>query len=329
MTVVPVATGILEDENGRLLISLRPEGKPWPGFWEFPGGKVDPGETPEEALHRELWEEIGIRVLDAEPFRTLDYTYPERTVRLHFYRVRRWNGAAHGKEGQQIRWLYPWEIPALECLPANLRMTAAVLEESLPHPPLCLIVDPARVEPQAFAHAWREALRAGLQWVILRCKSAVDEERAKLLKSLCAESLAAGAQVWLNHAEPLPDWPHSGRHLTQSQLEAGLRPSEPFGASCHNAGEIHQAAQAGARYALLSPLFSTRSHPDTLPLGEKVFAELAETSAIPLIALGGLTAERVPAAMAAGASGVAILSGIIEASDPFVTTSDFLRYWRP
>jgi 8-oxo-dGTP diphosphatase len=150
-----------------------------------------------------------------------------------------------------------------------------------------------------------------------------------LFESLCAESLAAGTQVWLNHAEPLPDWPHSGRHLTQSQLEAGLRPAGPFGVSCHDAGGIHQAAQAGARYALLSPLFSTRSHPDTLPLGEKVFAELAETSAIPLIALGGLTAERVPAAMAAGASGVAILSGIIEASDPFNAVTNFLRYWRP
>ncbi|MBN2679377.1 Nudix family hydrolase [Acidithiobacillus montserratensis] len=329
MNVVPVATGILQDAEGRLLISLRPEGKPWPGFWEFPGGKVDPGETPAEALQRELWEEIGIRVLDAEPFRTLDYTYPERTVRLHFYRVRRWEGDAYGKEGQQIRWLYPWEIPALECLPANLRMTAAVLEESLPRPPLCLIADPSRLEPAVFANAWRQALRAGLRWVILRCKNPLDAGQVSQLHKLCAETLAQGAQLWLNHPDPLPDWPRTGRHLTQAQLDAGLRPDEAFGVSCHDGEGVHQAARAGARYALLSPLFPTASHPDTPALGADAFAELVESAAIPLIALGGLSAERIPAAMATGASGVAVLSGILEASDPFVVTTDFLHYWRP
>ncbi|WP_414040324.1 Nudix family hydrolase [Acidithiobacillus sp. M4-SHS-6] len=329
MNVVPVATGILEDEKGRLLISLRPEGKPWPGFWEFPGGKVDPGETPAEALQRELWEEVGVRVLDAKPFRTLDYTYPERTVRLHFYRVRHWEGAAYGKEGQEVRWLYPWEIPALECLPANLRMTAAVLEESLPHPPLCLIADPYRLEPAIFAHAWRQALRAGLQWVILRCKNLPDPALAPLLEALCAETLSQGGQLWLNHADPLPNWPRTGRHLTQSQLDAGLRPEEAFGVSCHDGAGVHKAAQAGARYALLSPLFPTPSHPDTPALGTDAFVQLVESAAIPLIALGGLSAERVPAAMAAGASGVAVLSGILEAPDPGVATTDLLHYWRP
>ncbi len=328
MTVVPVATGILEDTAGRLLVSLRPEGKPWPGFWEFPGGKVDPGETPEQALRRELWEEIGIQAIDPEPFRVLDYAYPERTVRLHFYRVRCWSGEAHGKEGQQVRWLYPWEIPALECLPANLRMTAAVLEEALPRPPLCLIADPDRLPIEAFAAAWRGALQAGLRWLILRCKHVPDASTNQILATLCEVALASGAQVWLNHEAPLPNWPRSGRHLTQSQLEAGVRPEEPFGVSCHDGAAIRRAARSGARYALLSPLFPTPTHPAAPALGCDVFAEIVQSSALPVIALGGLTPERVSSALEAGASGVAVLSGIMESADPAAATRDFLRHWR-
>ena len=327
MLTVPVATGIIEDASGRLLISLRPEGKPWPGFWEFPGGKVDPGETPEQALVRELWEELGITVTAPEPFRVLDYTYPERTVRLHFYRVRHWTGTAHGREGQEVRWLYPWEIPALECLPANLRITAAVLAEALPQPPLCLIADPDRLPLLDFRKSLEAALGAGLRWLVLRCKTVPDAPTAAVLSALCAEALAQGAQVYLNHSDPLPDWPRSGRHLTQIQLDAGVRPDAAFGVSCHDAVGLQRAARLGARYAFLSPIFVTPSHPGAAALEPQAFAAVAAESSLPLIALGGVTAARVPVALAAGARGVAVLSGILEAPDPAVATRAYLQHW--
>ena len=327
MPTVPVATGIIEDVSGRLLVSLRPEGKPWPGFWEFPGGKVDPGETPEQALVRELWEELGITVTAPEPFRVLEYTYPERTVRLHFYRVRHWTGTAHGREGQEVRWLYPWEIPALECLPANLCMTATVLAEALPQPPLCLIADPGRLPLPDFQRALEAALGAGLRWLVLRCKALPDGSSADVLAALCAGALARGAQVYLNYPDPLPDWPRSGRHLTQAQLEAGVKPDEAFGVSCHDAAGLQQAARLGARYAFLSPIFPTSSHPGTAALGPQAFAAMAAESSLPLIALGGMTAARVPEALAAGACGVAVLSGILEAQNPAAATRALLRHW--
>jgi 8-oxo-dGTP diphosphatase len=327
MPTVPVATGIIEDASGRLLVSLRPEGKPWPGFWEFPGGKIDPGETPEQALVRELWEELGITVTAPEPFRVLEYTYPERTVRLHFFRVRHWTGTAHGREGQEVRWLYPWEIPALECLPANLCMTAAVLAEALPQPPLCLIADPGRVPLPDFQRALEVALGAGLRWLVLRCKAVPDDSSADVLAALCAGALARGAQVYLNHPDPLPDWPRSGRHLTQAQLDAGVRPDAAFGVSCHDAAGLQRAARLGARYAFLSPIFPTSSHPGAEALGPQAFAAMAAESSLPLIALGGMTAARVPEALAAGACGVAVLSGILEAQDPAAAARAFLRHW--
>ncbi len=327
MPTVPVATGIIEDASGRLLVSLRPEGKPWPGFWEFPGGKIDPGETPEQALVRELWEELGITVTAPEPFRVLEYTYPERTVRLHFFRVRHWTGTAHGREGQEVRWLYPWEIPALECLPANFCMTAAVLAEALPQPPLCLIADPGRVPLPDFQRALEVALGAGLRWLVLRCKAVPDDSSADELAALCAGALARGAQVYLNHPDPLPDWPRSGRHLTQAQLDAGVRPDAAFGVSCHDAAGLQRAARLGARYAFLSPIFPTSSHPGAEALGPQAFAAMAAESSLPLIALGGMTAARVPEALAAGACGVAVLSGILEAQDPAAAARAFLRHW--
>ena len=327
MPTVPVATGIIEDASGRLLVSLRPEGKPWPGFWEFPGGKIDPGETPEQALVRELWEELGITVTAPEPFRVLEYTYPERTVRLHFFRVRHWTGTAHGREGQEVRWLYPWEIPALECLPANFCMTAAVLAEALPQPPLCLIADPGRVPLPDFQRALEVALGAGLRWLVLRCKAVPDDSSADELAALCAGALARGAQVYLNHPDPLPDWPRSGRHLTQAQLDAGMRPDAAFGVSCHDAAGLQRAARLGARYAFLSPIFPTSSHPGAEALGPQAFAAMAAESSLPLIALGGMTAARVPEALAAGACGVAVLSGILEAQDPAAAARAFLRHW--
>jgi 8-oxo-dGTP diphosphatase len=327
MPTVPVATGIIEDASGRLLVSLRPEGKPWPGFWEFPGGKIDPGETPEQALVRELWEELGITVTAPEPFRVLEYTYPERTVRLHFFRVRHWTGTAHGREGQEVRWLYPWEIPALECLPANFCMTAAVLAEALPQPPLCLIADPGRVPLPDFQRALEVALGAGLRWLVLRCKAVPDDSSADELAALCAGALARGAQVYLNHPDPLPGWPRSGRHLTQAQLDAGMRPDAAFGVSCHDAAGLQRAARLGARYAFLSPIFPTSSHPGAEALGPQAFAAMAAESSLPLIALGGMTAARVPEALAAGACGVAVLSGILEAQDPAAAARAFLRHW--
>ncbi|MFA7495172.1 MAG: Nudix family hydrolase [Acidithiobacillus sp.] len=329
MPVVPVATGIVEDAKGRLLVSLRPEGKPWPGFWEFPGGKVDPGETPPQALLRELWEEVGIEVINPSPYRILDYTYPERTVRLHFYRIRHWRGEAYGREGQQVRWLYPWEIPALECLPANLQMTAAILAEALPQPPLCLVADPSRLPLADFTTAWKSAMQNGVRWVVLRCKTPPDAATAAVLRSLCSESQAVGCQVWLNHPDPLPDWPCHGRHLTQGQLDAGLQPEGAFGVSCHDAEGVQRAAQRGARYVWLSPLFTTQTHPQAPALGTETFAEIAVNCGLPIIALGGLSPERVKEAMDAGASGIAVLSGILEAADPVAATHDYLRFWRP
>jgi 8-oxo-dGTP diphosphatase len=101
---VDVAVGVLIDTDGRFLLTSRPEGKVCAGHWEFPGGKVEAGESIEQALRRELHEELGITIAAAQPWRVTLHDYPHALVRLHFCKVFAWRGAFEMREGQQMAW---------------------------------------------------------------------------------------------------------------------------------------------------------------------------------------------------------------------------------
>ena len=101
---VDVAVGVLIDADGRFLLTSRPEGKVYAGFWEFPGGKVEPGESIEHALRRELIEELGIEIGTAEPWKIELMDYPHARVRLHFCKVRAWRGEFEMREQQAMAW---------------------------------------------------------------------------------------------------------------------------------------------------------------------------------------------------------------------------------
>ena len=101
---VDVAVGVLIDAAGRFLLTSRPAGKVYAGYWEFPGGKLEPGETVEAALRRELHEELGITIDAAEPWQSELMDYPHARVRLHFCKVREWRGEMQMREGQRMAW---------------------------------------------------------------------------------------------------------------------------------------------------------------------------------------------------------------------------------
>lgn len=123
--VTDVAVGVLMASDGAFLLTSRPEGKAYAGYWEFPGGKLEAGETVEQALRRELQEEIGITISAAHPWREKLVDYPHALVRLHFCKVFDWSGDLHMREGQQFAWehlpvrcepVLPGTIPVLEWL---------------------------------------------------------------------------------------------------------------------------------------------------------------------------------------------------------------------
>lgn len=127
LPVVDVAAGILWRE-GRLLAAQRPQGKPHAGFWEFPGGKLEPGESPEQALARELAEELGVRVREARFWRTLEHSYPRRgmRVRLHFFHIHDFAGEPASREGQALAWVTPGDAASLPFLPADADIVRAL-----------------------------------------------------------------------------------------------------------------------------------------------------------------------------------------------------------
>ncbi len=133
-TPVDVAVGVLIDNDGRFLITSRPAGKVYAGHWEFPGGKVEPGETVEMALQRELQEELGITIGPAQAWKTTLHDYPHALVRLHFCKVHAWTGVFEMREAQQMAWqtlpvgvapLLPGTLPVLAWLAEERGHTAA------------------------------------------------------------------------------------------------------------------------------------------------------------------------------------------------------------
>lgn len=123
-TPIDVAVGILMKPNGDILLGQRPAGKPFTGYWEFPGGKVEPDEDILAALKREFMEELGITVLSGEPWCGVEHVYPHAHVRLHFYLIRNWQGEPQSLEGQAFAWqgelavepLLPATVPLIEWL---------------------------------------------------------------------------------------------------------------------------------------------------------------------------------------------------------------------
>ncbi len=115
---IDVAVGILMKDNGDILLAQRPVGKPYEGYWEFPGGKVETGETIEDALKREFMEELGIAITSADPWCGVEFVYPHAHVRLHFYISHDWTGVPQSREGQQFSWQGSIRVEPL--LPATI-----------------------------------------------------------------------------------------------------------------------------------------------------------------------------------------------------------------
>jgi 8-oxo-dGTP diphosphatase len=133
---VDVAVGVLIDGDRRFLLTSRPKGKVYAGYWEFPGGKLEPGETVEAALRRELHEELGITIGAVEPWNVTLMDYAHARVRLHFCKVRAWQGAFEMKEGQAMAWqrlpvevapVLPGTLPVLDWFAAEQGFAGATL----------------------------------------------------------------------------------------------------------------------------------------------------------------------------------------------------------
>ncbi|OHX13048.1 Nudix family hydrolase [Chromobacterium sphagni] len=303
--IIEVVAGALMRADGGFMLGSRPEGKPYAGYWEFPGGKVEAGETALQALKREFVEEMGIAVTDATPWLTKTHHYEHASVHLRFFRIWDWQGEPQPREGQSFAWQLPGRYTVAPMLPAN-----GPILKSLELPPHYAITCAHEIGVAAQLQKLAERDWAMVQ---VREPQMVRDELADFVARAAAIVRPRGGKLLVN-ADPawLAGWPVDGAHLNGARLAAcERRPDFAWvGASIHSQAELLRAGELGLDYALLGHVAATASHPGHAPLAWDGFTGcLAGDVPLPVYALGGLAADDLPIAREHGAHGVALMRG--------------------
>jgi len=297
-----VAAAVIE-RPGEFLLAQRPEGKAYPGYWEFPGGKIEAGEDPRKALDRELKEELGIDVREASPWITRVYAYSHATVRLHFYRVTAWEGEPQPLEDQAIRWQAVGRPDVAPMLPANAPVLAA-----LALPAVMVVSNATAMGIDDWIAQLAERALGERMLVQIREQSMDRQKLQHLLSRALTRAEPFGSVVVVNSdSGTFPQC--DGLHLTSKALmAAAARPAASLvGASCHDERELEQARRLGVDYVVVGPVKATASHADARPIGWERFAALARDLPMPCYAIGGLERSDLAEAKRRGAHGVALM----------------------
>jgi 8-oxo-dGTP diphosphatase len=323
MKVTEVAVAILLKPDGSFLLSSRPEGKPYAGYWEFPGGKIEPGESVHDALVRELREELAVTITRATPWFTFVMHYTHATVRLHCWRVWAWEGTLQGMEGQRFEWQSLARMTVTPTLPG-----CVPIFQALSLPSVYAISNAAEMGQEAYIEYLRALWSKNASKVppILDFHNHVapglvqvrEKNFAPLaLKEFAHDVVALAhehqAKVLINSDAALAaEVGADGVHLTAAQLaELSERPALPLvGASVHTREELERAAALKCDFAILGAVKPTRSHPGGTTLGWAQFQVMAEATPIPCYALGGLSLTDMDAAITHGAHGIALQRGL-------------------
>ena len=306
---VHVVAAVIRNAQRQILLALRPSDKHMGGLWEFPGGKCEAGESPEQALARELHEELGIVIENPQPLIQVRHDYPDLHVLLDVYEVLSFSGQAHGAEGQQVRWVAPGALADYQFPAANRSIVrAAQLSRRY-------LITPEQLSPEQLYAGVVQALEQGCELLQLRAAHLSEIEYktlARRLQLLCvgrAQLMLKGDLAWQ------ADFPDAGWHLTAQQLHALAGQTRPLAegrwlaASCHTAEELELAAALQVDFVTLSPLQATQTHPGAATLGWDAAQQLLQQFNAPAFLLGGLAEQDVERARAIGGQGVAAIRG--------------------
>jgi 8-oxo-dGTP diphosphatase len=306
--IVDVVVAVIMRPDGQFLLTRRPGGKVYSGYWEFPGGKVEKNESLLHALQRELWEELGIHVRHANPWITRIYNYLHATVRLHFFRVMEWQGKPMSREKQDLSWQLPQHIEVSPLLPAN-----SPILQSLSLPPVYAITQAMEIGIEPALKQIEQALQNGLRLLQIREKCMAKDMLRDFSNRMVVLTRAYQAKVLINgDADLAEEVGADGVHWSSSQLMAMSCRPPGYGlcsASCHNAEELFAAEQLGLDFVVLGAVLPTLSHPGLPPLGWRKFAALIRSYSLPVYALGGLRPEDLSVAQEMGAHGIAMMRG--------------------
>jgi len=297
-----VACGVLQRADGKVLLTQRPSGKLAEGRWEFPGGKLEAGEVPLQALVRELEEELGVELTRARRLLRLRHDYRDRIVDLDTWLVYGFEGQPESREGQRFAWLDPDEIARYDVLPTVAPILSAL------RLPLHYVMTPPDMTPEQVL-AGIPALPPG---ALLRLRlPQLSDAAYDALASSCIEAAAPlGLKLILNRDPArVAALGAAGWHATEAALAAhASRPIDEGGlviASVHDEAAISRAVDLGVDAIVVGNVWPTPSHPGRRGLGWDGFERLIASVACPAYAIGGIGPQDLDQAHAAGAQGVA------------------------
>ncbi len=322
MKVTDVAVAVFTKPDGSFLLSSRPDGKPYAGYWEFPGGKIEPYETVRDALVRELREELNVVIDQCTPWFSFMMVYSHATVRLHTWRVTAWHDVDErgmvGLEGQQFQWQQLPGVSVSPTLPGCVPIFRA-----LSLPTIYTITNAAEVGAKEYLQhlraSWsKNALNSSpnnefdysqRRLIQVREKAMTDAQRRVFATDVIAIGRECQALVLINSDIELARATGAdGVHLTSHQLTSlTTRPDvEWVGASAHSRADLMRAAELKCDFVVLGSVQSTASHPGQAPLGWEKFAEIVSDTLVPVFAIGGMLPTDLGQAMQHGAHGIAM-----------------------
>jgi len=301
LPVVEVAVSVVRAADGSVLLAERTARQISAGFWELPGGKIEPGETPAQAAARELAEEVGIESRKLRPRITYGHIFRTKRLRLHFFDVLEWTGTPNGREGQRLAWVDPGRPRVAPILPSNERLLAA-----LGLPPLCFASRESD-DPAAFLRALPQALAAGVRFVLVRALRLAPDQRIAFARRVDAVAAPFGAQVLLA-GKPLEAQRAGVAGLLSCGCELSRLSARPsvglWAAGCATPADLARAQTLGADLIVASPVLGEAEAEGVAPFGWEGLRRLAEACPLPVYADGGISAAGLAQARRAGAAGV-------------------------
>lgn len=316
MKQVAVAAGVIQNAKGEILIAKRADDQHQGGLWEFPGGKIEAAETAQQALARELHEELGIQVTASHPLIRIHHQYTDKAVLLDVWMVTGFKGEAKGVEGQPIKWVSVDALSDFDFPAANTPIVAAAQL-----PDRIAVLD-AIDDTESLERAAQKALTQGFSWLMLRASDKNEAELRRAISHVQPLASQANARLILGCSIPLANKLNADAlFLTASHL-LGMGKREEFsgrwlGAACHNAGELQLAQDKRLDFASLSPLrrvvevneamdITDDQNPDgdVAGLGWQDFQSMVESARIPVYVRGGVSEHDLSTAHTMGAQGV-------------------------
>lgn len=305
---IHVVAGVITDARGRILLTRRAETRDMPGLWEFPGGKREPGETSEQALVRELNEELGIEAQVGDWVMDVPQLYPDKRLRLEVRHITTWKGSPRGREGQAMTWVAVDKLARYSMPPADVPVVGVLRQ------PDRYLITPEPEDDARWLEGLELALHNGITRMQLRARHLAPARWQALLQQVMRLRGRARAQLLLNRDIALAAELGIGVHLGSEQLvdlqQRPLPPEQLVAASCHGLEDLRHAQRIGCDFAVLGPVQATASHPGATPIGWDGFETLREQVSLPIYALGGMQVEHVRQARSHGAQGIAAIRSL-------------------